>query len=594
MRHHGNKSTLCEQLSFPDNLKFMGKAEISREAFYCVVTNLNIMQLKAVKVKGRVYYSIVESVRINGKPRHRYVKYLGSRDKLIESLLKGDELTIKAVKVPEVMDYGDVTALYKVCEVLDLRQIINRHVFKGGGVDIGVQAIFMAINHCVDPVSKNQFAFWYKYTVLEKITDIRAEKLNAENLCTALDYFYPDGKDKTVEIEKEVVEKLKELFGIKMDCLFYDITSTYSEGTKCIIARLGYSRDGKPDKLQVNIGLVVTKEERFPVFHLVFEGSETDVTTVGRAIARLKKEFAISDCLLIFDRGMVSEDNIGELDGSDYDFICGLKKNKEVKAMLIEAEAAELTKGQNFVKDLGEGSKLYAVGRVRELYGKERKVVICYDTKKAASKKRDRDEKLKRAERELSAYRDKLTQGNYREMGKVVSKVKAIVKGVSTYFKCTYASEGGRITIDFNRRDGKIADAERLDGKYALVSTRITMSAKEIISAYYDKDGIEKAFCCIKQPIGLRPIRHWLDGRVKAHIFICYLSYLLMKTLEYMLQKGGLKMSAEYALKQLGRVKYVVVTNPNGGITTSKLSIPSREQRQIMDVLGVEYIKSET
>ena len=550
------------------------------------------MQLKAVKVKGRVYYSIVESVRINGKPRHRYVKYIGSRDKLIESLLKGDELTIKAAKVPEVLDYGDVTALYKVCEVLDLRQIINRHVFKGGGVDVGIQAIFMAINHCVGPVSKNQFEFWYKYTVLEKITGIKAEKLNAQNLCTALDYFYPDGKDKAVEIEKEVVEKLKELFGIKMDCLYYDITSTYFEGTKCIIARLGYSRDGKPDKLQVNIGLVVTKEERFPVFHLVFAGNETDIKTVGRAISRLKEEFAISDCLLIFDRGMVSEENIGELDGSGYDFICGLKKNKVVKAMLREVETAELLSEENFVKDLDEGSKLYAVGMVRELYGKERKVVICYDTKKAASKKRDRDEKLKRAEAELSAYRAKLAKGNYREMEKVVSKVKAILKGVSTYFKCTYTLEGGRITIDFKRRDDKIADAERLDGKHALMSTRTTMSAKEIISAYYDKDGIEKAFCCIKQPIGLRPIRHWLDGRVKAHI--CYLSYLLMKTLEHMLKKGGLKMNAENALKQLGKVKYVVVTNPKGDVSTAKLSIPSRVQRQIMDVLGIEYIKSET
>ena len=545
-------------------------------------------------MKGRVYYSIVESVRINGKPRHRYVKYIGSRDKLIESLLKGDELTIKAAKVPEVLDYGDVTALYKVCEVLDLRQIINRHVFKGGGVDVGIQAIFMAINHCVDHVSKNQFEFWYKYTVLEKITGIKAEKLNAQNLCTALDYFYPDGKDKAVEIEKEVVEKLKELFGIKMDCLYYDITSTYFEGTKCIIARLGYSRDGKPDKLQVNIGLVVTKEERFPVFHLVFAGNKTDIKTVGRAISRLKEEFAISDCLLIFDRGMVSEENIGELDGSGYDFICGLKKNKVVKAMLREVETAELLSEENFVKDLDEGSKLYAVGMVRELYGKERKVVICYDTKKAASKKRDRDEKLKRAEAELSAYRAKLAKGNYREMEKVVSKVKAILKGVSTYFKCTYTLEGGRITIDFKRRDDKIADAERLDGKHALMSTRTTMSAKEIISAYYDKDGIEKAFCCIKQPIGLRPIRHWLDRRVKARIFICYLSYLLMKTLEHMLKKGGLKMNAENALKQLGKVKYVVVTNPKGDVSTAKLSIPSRVQRQIMDVLGIEYIKSET
>ncbi len=550
------------------------------------------MQLKAVKVKGLVYYSIVESVRINGKPRHRYVKYIGSRDKLIESLLKGDELTIKAVKVPEVMDYGDVTALYKVCEVLDLRQLINRHVFKGGGVDVGIQAIFMAINHCVDPVSKNQFEFWYKYTVLEKITGIKAEKLNAENLCTALDYFYPDEKDKAVEIEKEVVMKLKELFGIKTDCLYYDITSTYFEGTKCIIARLGYSRDGKPDKLQVNIGLVVTKEERFPVFHLVFEGNETDITTVGRAISSLKEEFTISDCLIIFDRGMVSEENVGELDESGYGFICGLKKNTEVKAVLREVEDAEFLKGQNHAKITEKA--LYAVERVRELYGRKRKVVICYDAKIAASKKRERDEKLKRVEGELSAYRAKLAGGNYREIEKVVSKVKAILKGVSTYFKCTYSTERGRITIDFKRRADKIADAERLDGKYALMSTRIAMSAKEIISAYYGKDGIEKAFCCIKQPIGLRPIRHWLDGRVKAHIFMCYLSYLLMKTLEYMLQKGGLKMSAEYALKQLGKVKYVVVTNPDGGITTSKLSIPSREQRQIMDVLGVKYIKSET
>ena len=128
--------------------------------------------------------------------------------------------------------------------------------------------------------------------------------------------------------------------------------------------------------MQVNIGLVVTKEERFPVFHLVFEGNETDITTVGRALSRLKKEFSITDCLLIFDRGMVSEDNIGELDGSEYDFICGLKKKKVVKAVLREVEVAELSNEQNFVKDLEEGYSLFAADRVRELYGKERKVLF--------------------------------------------------------------------------------------------------------------------------------------------------------------------------------------------------------------------------
>jgi len=89
----------------------------------------------------------------------KILKYIGSQDKLIESLLQGDELAIKVAKIPEVLDYGDVVALYKTCEVLELRQIINRHVFKGGGVDVGIQAIFMAINLCVGPISKNQFDY---------------------------------------------------------------------------------------------------------------------------------------------------------------------------------------------------------------------------------------------------------------------------------------------------------------------------------------------------------------------------------------------------------------------------------------------------
>lgn len=114
-------------------------------------------------------------------------------------------------KIPEVQDYGDIVALYKVCEVLELRQIINRHVFKGGGVDVGIQGIFMAINHCVDPVSKNKFEFWYKYTVLEKITGIKAVKLNAENLCTALDYFYPDGQSQKRDVFRCFISSLREM-----------------------------------------------------------------------------------------------------------------------------------------------------------------------------------------------------------------------------------------------------------------------------------------------------------------------------------------------------------------------------------------------
>ena len=131
---------------------------------------------------------------------------------------------------------------------------------------------------------------WYHHTILEEHLGIPFYKLN-ENLCKAMDYIYEpmrDGEGKVIDaidnaqpIQQAIVEKLKGLYDIRLDTLFYDITSTYFEGNNCIIARLGYSRDGKREKKQI---LVVTRDYRFPIFYSVFEGSTSDMPTVSRTL----------------------------------------------------------------------------------------------------------------------------------------------------------------------------------------------------------------------------------------------------------------------------------------------------------------------
>ena len=139
------------------------------------------------------------------------------------------------------------------------------------------------------------------------------------------------------------MERYKELCGIRLDALFYDLTPTYFEGDNCLIARLGYSRDGKRDKKQVVVGLVVTKEYRFPVFYNVFEGSKSDMKTVSDTLKVLQEEFKVERTLLVMDRGMMSPDNLKDRDNSGFDSICGLKKSvKEVREIIREANPHHL------------------------------------------------------------------------------------------------------------------------------------------------------------------------------------------------------------------------------------------------------------
>ncbi len=551
--------------------------------------------------KGHCYYSIVEGYREEGKVKHRTLLYLGRLDNLteekgrrIEAAVKGIPLEkrpgieecIDSLAVCNVKNYGEVDLLYRIAERIDLRNIINRHVIKSGGVDVGTQMIILAINRCLDAVALQNVGLWYHHTTLEERLGIPFHELSTENLCKAMDYIYEplrneegsviDAKGNALPIKRDIVKRYKELFGIRLDTLFYDITSTYFEGDNCLIARLGYSRDGKRDKKQIVVGLVVTKEYRFPVFYNVFEGSKSDMKTVSDTLKILQEEFKVERTLLVMDRGMMSPDNLKDLDNSGFDTICGLKKSvKEVRKMISDADGLE--REENMVR-----ADISAIEVIMEFSGRKRKMVVYKSHEKAKAVREDREIKLVKALNELEAYAAKVNAGNYRKVSRVANKVKELSKGVSKYIKPEIIVEKGGVRLGIKKLDSKIEEAQWLDGKYLLMCTDLKLTKEEIVSAYFDKDGIEKAFRSMKGH-GMRPIRNWLLNRVKTSIFVGYLAQLLLAALGYLLDNAGLKITPEKALSYLKWQKKVVFTAKEKMV--EKVSLPEIETEEIMEKL---------
>ncbi len=157
--------------------------------------------------------------------------------------------SVGQMSVNRVMDFGDVLVQWIIAQQLDIPEIIDEHTTKGGGsLGVGELATIMAINRNSEPCSRLKLPRWYSKTALPLITSIKPEELKENTLLRILDYLQ---EERAIGIQKDVYERIEKTYDVKPDRVYYDITSTYFEGTRCPIARHGYSRDRRKYKLQI-------------------------------------------------------------------------------------------------------------------------------------------------------------------------------------------------------------------------------------------------------------------------------------------------------------------------------------------------------
>jgi Transposase DDE domain len=299
--------------------------------------------------------------------------------------------------------------------------------------------------------------------------------------------------------------------------VLYDVSSSYLEGRKCPLARFGYSRDHRADRPQIVYGLLCTREG-LPVAVEVFDGATADPSTLSRQILKLKLRFGLDRVVLVGDRGMITDARIrDDLKPAGLDWISCLRA-PQIQALATEGGPLQLSLFDE--RDMAEIA-------APDTFPGER-LIVCRNPLLAEERARKRAELLAATERDLS--RVKLTVERKRaplrgkaEIGLAVGAVLDKHK-MAKHFEVTI----GDASLAFRRTPDSIARETRLDGIY-VVRTSVpgeAMAAAETVQAYKDLARVERAFRCLKTvDLEIRPVRHWMADRVRAHVFLCMLAY---------------------------------------------------------------------
>ena len=493
--------------------------------------------VRAKRRGDKTYYYLVEGVREGDRVRQRVAQYLGTSATVTKP---GG----RAVNVVSAVAYGAVNALHALCERLDLVGIVDRHSPKGGGPSLGKLFEAMVLNRCLDPVSKRRVPEWYERTALPLLLDLPGDRVTEDVLYRALDYFTPE---RVLKIEKDLHRHVKKRFNVDFARVFYDLTSTYFEGHECPLAEYGYSRDHRSDRQQVNLAIAVNIDG-VPITHEVLPGNTADVATVQDFVTRLHDHFDLNSPVVVVDRGMVSQPNLAHLERLDFDFIVGLRMDATLQRWVARQSHAK------FAAAPPEHERYLAQDVKR---GKGRRRILVLNTEMAKDDAAWRENALQAAEAELAT----LDGGRRRPKTKnaLLDKARAILKRhkMKTLIQIG-TGQRGIPRLSWERDAKAIQAAARLDGKYVLETT-VDWSAGDVLAAYHQRDAVEKFIQAMKSIVEVRPVYVRTETHVRAHVFVCVTSVLLLSLLRKLLKDAGHEASAVQALRRLDAVMQVVL-----------------------------------
>lgn len=368
----------------------------------------------------------------------------------------------------------------------------------------------MIINRIIAPGSKLATA-----RMLDKATACTSAgkvlglgPVEAYELYEALDWLLVRQGD----VEKKLVRK-----HLKGGCLvLYDVSSSYVEGRRCDLARFGYNRDGKKGKMQIVYGLLCAADG-CPIAVEVFEGNTSDPKTLAAQIEKLKQRFDLDRVVLVGDRGMITDARIREeLQPAGLDWITALR------APAIQELAVEDGPLQMSLFDERDMAEISAPD-----YPGER-LIVCRNRELATERARKRQALLEATEAELARIQAAVARKRNALRGKdqIGLAVGAVVGKHKMAKHFELAIEDA--SFAFHRKQAEIAAEAALDGLYVIRTSlpEAAIGAADAVSAYKSLSQVERAFRSLKSvDLDIRPIHHWLSDRVRAHVFLCMLSY---------------------------------------------------------------------
>jgi len=521
-------------------------------------------------VGGKTYWRIVESRRVNGKPRAIPILYLGTADSLLERLLEAPagKMRIKS------FEHGNVAALKAAADRLDVVSIINKHVGDNAKQrSVGETLLLAAINRAVKPRSKRGWANWAKNTSLSKLfSGLKVEKLTSQFFWGQMDMIKPE---KLRAIESELTNTVIKELGIKLDTLFYDTTNffTYiaSTNTRPKLPRRGNSKQKRKDLRIFGLALLVSRDGQIPLCSEVYEGNKVDCTQFPDSLSRIRERLAdlsvdIEELTMVYDRGNLSKTNQTLVDEAPCGYVASLTPahNKD----LMSIPLAQYT-------ELPEGSPLQGIPTLRtqrEIWGAERTVILFLSEQLREGQKRGLEQHLSKRLIALKEWKEKLAspRSGPRNEKSAAKQIGELLRGqyLSKVLHIEYHPErdGSNRLEYWVNEEARAHLEEEVFGKRIIVTDRDAWSIEEIMLAYRGQSNVEDVFrqCKDDEHLAVRPQYHWTDQKIQVHAFICLLALLLARVIEREARSLGHKESLSAILDRLAEIRLSMILMPSG------------------------------
>jgi transposase len=560
--------------------------------------------------KGHTYWSLVETVRTVDGPRQRTLCHLGELNDSAQArwlktidvfndagerhqlkLFPADiapppddaevaQVLIQRVRLERTRQLGPALLGLALWRQLQLDEFFEARVDAvPADVPWSRVAAILAINRLCAPGSELAIEErWYPTTALDDLLHVPDGTINDSRLYRTLDHLLPH---KTA-LERHLTARYGELFAAEFDVLLYDLTSSYVEGAapKNPMLRRGYSRDHRPDCLQVVLAVIVNVDG-FPLSYETFDGNRADVTTLETVMRMVERKYGQARRVWVFDRGIVSDANLAAIRRRGGQYLVGTRRTalRHVERALLEGRWTQ-------VRDEVE-AQLVPIPGGTETY------VLCRSTARREKELAIRRRFSTRLEDRLRGLEHRVAAGRLKDRAKierVLGRLQASYASVADLYEMAVRDEDGRLRLHWRLIEGRRAWRDAREGAYLLRTNLVGQTVEELWTKYIQLTEAEAAFRALKSELAVRPVFHQLERRAKAHLLVAFLGYALWVTLKHLLHRRTTGLTPARALTLLVTLQsadIILPTTDGREIRLRRVTQPTPEQQRLLDQLDI-------
>jgi len=489
---------------------------------------------------------------------------------------------------------GALPVLYALLEVLQVREIINRHCPTAADVDHGTVALVLILNRLVAPRPLYQVADWLSRTMLVHTLGIPAAKFNDDRLGRTLDALSQHGR----EIWQDIVHRALVQADIDLSVIFYDLTAFVVHGEYAASEHVdfGFAHNTPMDKRKFKVGLNAAAGGAIPTLYQLWSGRTTDVATVQENMDRLRRLLAhygrpVDEVLIIGDRANLNDELAIVYQDKGLRYLAGLQARKTAHRELLVAYPEQ--QFRSYPLNAARGAAGYWGRPCPVTFAHQGRqvthqgLVVLSGPMRSAVRK-GRATKLRTLHRDLQQVQAKLGQPWYRTVKCVQQRANTVLKGsaVGKFMQATaYLDDQGQVGLRWEIDRATLLSAMRQDGRYLLVTNDTSLSPQRMFELYLSKDGVEKRFRVAKGELRVSPIYVHKDSRIEGMLLTNMLALLTYSVLERQVRKAGWQMTTRRIIAKLASLDVIETLCWDRSVTYRMVPM-DKDQAALLEVLA--------